>query len=56
MSDVHVVPQGDRWALEVAGDKRESFDTQDEAIRRAHELAEQEQGELVIHATRNIPG
>ena len=49
MSDVHVVLQGDGWALEVAGDKRESFDTQDEAIRRGRELAEQEQGELVIH-------
>ena len=70
MSDVHVVPQGDSWALEVAGDKRESFDTQDEAIRRGRELAEQQQGELVIHATdgkirekdshghdpRNVPG
>jgi len=49
MSDVHVVPHGDAWALEVAGDKQVSFDTQDEAIRRGRELAEQEQGELVIH-------
>ena len=49
MSDVHVVPNGDAWACEVAGDKRESFDTQDEAITRGRELAEQEQAELVIH-------
>jgi len=49
MSDVHVVPHGDSWALEVAGDKQETFDTQDEAISRGRELAEQEQGELVIH-------
>ena len=51
LSDVHVVPQGDGWALEVAGDKRESFDTQDEAIRHGRELAELEQGELVTHST-----
>ena len=49
MSDVHVVPRGDGWALEVAGDKQESFDTQDEAVRRGRRLAELEHGELVIH-------
>ena len=49
MSDVHVVPHGDVWALEVAGDKQESFHTQAEAIRRGRELAEREQGELVVH-------
>ena len=49
MSDVHVVPHGDSSALEVSGDKQETFDTQDEAIRRGRELAEQEHGELVIH-------
>jgi len=49
MSDVHVVPRGDAWALEVAGDKQESFDTQDEAVRRGRRLAELEHGELVIH-------
>jgi len=48
-SDVHVVPQGDGRALEVAGDKQESFNTQAEAIRRGRVLAEQEQGEYVVH-------
>lgn len=47
--EVHVVPQGDGWALEVAGDERESFDTRDEAIRRGRKLAALEHGELVIH-------
>jgi hypothetical protein len=49
MSDVHVVPHGNTWALEVAGDKQKSFDIQDEAIRRGRELAKHEHGELVIH-------
>jgi hypothetical protein len=70
MSDVHVVPHGDSWALEVAGDKQETFDTQEAAISRGREVAEQEQGELVVHGEggqvrekdshgnhpRNIPG
>jgi hypothetical protein len=70
MSDVYVVPHGDAWALEVAGSKQERFDTQDDAIRRGRELAEQEHGELVIlgeggqirekdshgHDPRDIPG
>jgi Uncharacterized protein conserved in bacteria (DUF2188) len=49
MSDVHVVPHDDFWALEVSGDKQETFDTQNQAIQRGRELAEQEYGELVIH-------
>jgi hypothetical protein len=48
MSDVHVVPNGDAWALEVAGDKHEIFNSQDEAIRRGRQLAVGH-GELVIH-------
>jgi hypothetical protein len=70
MSDVHVVPHGDSWALEVAGDKQETFDTQEAAISRGRKVAEQEQGELVVHGEggqvrekdshgndpRNIPG
>jgi len=47
--EVHVVPQGNAWALEVAGNQQESFDTRYEAIRCGRELAEQEQGKLVIH-------
>jgi hypothetical protein len=49
MSDVHVVPSGDNWALEVDGQQRESFDTQDGAIQQGRQLAEEENGELVIH-------
>ena len=33
----------------MAGDKRDSFATQEDAIRRGRELAEQEQSELVVH-------
>jgi Uncharacterized protein conserved in bacteria (DUF2188) len=47
--EVHVVPQGNAWALEVGGDHQRSFDTRYEAIRCGRELAEQEQGKLVIH-------
>ena len=46
--EVRVVPQGDGWALEVAGEERESVDTRDEAIRRGRKLAVLEHGELVI--------
>jgi hypothetical protein len=49
MSDVHVVPSGDDWALEVEGEQRDSFRTQNEAITRGRQLAEEEQGELVVH-------
>ena len=49
MSDVHVVPSGSEWALEVDGTKYETFRTQNEAITRGRQLAEQEGGELVIH-------
>jgi hypothetical protein len=46
--EVHVVPQGDAWAL-VVGNQQESFDSRHEAIRCGRELAEQQQGKLVIH-------
>jgi hypothetical protein len=49
MSDVHVVPSGDGWAIEVDGDERERFDTQDDAIERARSVADDEGGELVVH-------
>jgi Uncharacterized protein conserved in bacteria (DUF2188) len=49
MSDVHVVPSGDGWALEVDGREGDPFGTQDEAIQWGRRLAEQENGELVIH-------
>jgi uncharacterized protein DUF2188 len=49
MSDVHVVPSGDGWALEVDGDERETFDTQADAIERGRTVAEEEGSELVVH-------
>jgi hypothetical protein len=49
MADVHVIPSGEVWALQVDGDKRDSFSTQNEAITRGRQLAEEERGELVIH-------
>jgi Uncharacterized protein conserved in bacteria (DUF2188) len=70
MSDVHVVPNGDGWPLEVDGQERDTFDTQDEALQEGRQLAEDQNGELVIHGEdgqirekdshgndpRNIPG
>jgi Uncharacterized protein conserved in bacteria (DUF2188) len=49
MSDVHVVPQGSWWGLEVNGDIRSTHETQAEAIDQGRGLADQEHGELVIH-------
>ena len=49
MADVHVVPAGDEWAVEVDGQTRDSFATQNEAITRGGQLAGEEGGELVIH-------
>jgi hypothetical protein len=49
MADVHVVPSGDRWALEVDGQERDTFSTQNEAITRGRALAEDEGSELVVH-------
>ena len=49
MSDVHVTPSGDGWAIQVNGDERETFDTQHEAIDRGREVADAEEGELVVH-------
>jgi Uncharacterized protein conserved in bacteria (DUF2188) len=49
MSDVHVVPAGDEWAVEIDGEQRNTFKTQNEAITRGGQLAGEEGGELVIH-------
>ena len=49
MADVHVVPSGEVWALQVDGEKRDTFSTQNEAITQGRQLAEEQQGELVIH-------
>jgi len=48
MSDVHVVPHGDSWALEVAPTSRRPS-TPGTRRSRGRELAEQEHGELVVH-------
>lgn len=47
----HVVPSGDRWIVRRAGAARASgaFDTQQEAIDRARDLARTQQTELYIH-------
>jgi hypothetical protein len=47
--DVHVVASGDAWTLQIDGEKRDSFSTQNEAITRGRQLADEEQGELVVH-------
>jgi Arc/MetJ-type ribon-helix-helix transcriptional regulator len=50
VADVHVVPRAEGWAVEVDGQERGTFSTRAEAIREGgRRLAEQEQGELVIH-------
>jgi hypothetical protein len=49
MADVHVVPKGEDWAIEVDGKVRSAFETQRDAIDEARGIAEHEGGELVIH-------
>lgn len=70
MADVHVVPDGDRWKLEQDGAEVDTFDTQAEANAAGRSVAEDAQGELVIHGAdgqirekdshgndpRNVPG
>ncbi len=47
----HVVPSGGKWRVQRAGASRASgvFDTQQEAVQRAKELAQNQQTELYIH-------
>jgi len=49
MPDVHVVPSGDQWTVEIGGNKRSTHATQEEAIRHGRQLAEEQASELVIH-------
>jgi Uncharacterized protein conserved in bacteria (DUF2188) len=70
MPDVHVVPQGSDWGVEVGGNIRSTHNTQEEAIKHGRHLAEEQGGELVVHGEggeirqkdshgndpRNIPG
>ncbi len=50
MADVHVVPAGEDWAVEVDGTQRSTHGTQQDAIDAARQIAADEQSELVIHA------
>jgi hypothetical protein len=47
----HVVPKGKKWSVRRAGALRASgiFDTQEEAMIRAKELARNQKTELYIH-------
>jgi Uncharacterized protein conserved in bacteria (DUF2188) len=48
--DVHVVPKGDRWAVEVEGNGASStHDTQEDAISAGRRIAQQNRTELLIH-------
>ena len=69
--DVHVVPAGDRWKVEVEGGNGSStYATQEEATRAAREISRRNESELLVHGQdgqirekdshghdpRNIPG
>lgn len=47
----HVVPRGDRWAIRKAGSDRVTryFETQDEAVRAAREIAQNQYTDLYVH-------
>jgi uncharacterized protein YdaT len=47
----HVVPHPDGWAVKPEGSRRPSsvHDTQQEAIDRGHEIARNQETELIIH-------
>jgi hypothetical protein len=51
---VHVVAQASRWGLEVDGDIRSTYDTQEEAIKTSGERADAGQGEPVVHLAAKI--
>ncbi|GJG97734.1 DUF2188 domain-containing protein [Cupriavidus pauculus] len=49
-ANIHVVPAGDGWAVEVAGGGgRKVFGTQEEAIEAGTERARRDKVELLIH-------
>ena len=50
MPDVHVVPSGDQWTVEINGSKRSTHDTVEEAISQGQHLADEQNAELVVHA------
>jgi Uncharacterized protein conserved in bacteria (DUF2188) len=47
----HVVPHGDDWAVKGAGNSRATsiYSTQQEAINRGREIAQNQKSELLIH-------
>ncbi len=47
----HVVPHKDKWAVQGAGNSRATkvFDTQKEAIKRAEDIARNEQSDTKVH-------
>ncbi len=51
VNSVHVSPNEDRWGVrkELAKRNLKSFDTKEEAVDYARELAKREELELIIH-------
>jgi uncharacterized protein YdaT len=47
----HVVPNGDKWSVRKSGSSRASgvYKTQDDAIKKAEEIARKQKTELYIH-------
>jgi uncharacterized protein YdaT len=47
----HVVPNGDKWSVRRAGSSRASgtYNTQEEAVERARDIARNQRTELYIH-------
>jgi Uncharacterized protein conserved in bacteria (DUF2188) len=54
MPDVHVVPSGNLWACEIDGHTRSTHETQEEAIKEGRGLAEDQNGELLIHGQGGV--
>ena len=54
--NIHVVPQGEQWAVKKPHATRASFvtSTQTAAIQKAIPIAKREQAELVIHNTKGV--
>lgn len=48
---IHVVPDGENWAVEVEGDgvPASSYLTEEDAIAAGRELARKEQADLEVH-------
>jgi hypothetical protein len=55
MNEVHVVPNGHGWTIEAEGTHRDDLKTQVEAILVGCHLAEEQGGEVVVHAPTSDP-